>query len=215
MSQLFGTINHRLKSGLIGALTKKDVLNLSDDLRPPKVGRVRRLNDYERQVDIKLTPRTHDKVLGSASELSSALRWGRLKHYQVTNIQEKPGGTKVLLTLTDMSHSFRLVLDDPHSLRSGHPGRYVLQENHSLDLVERPHIAILGKSGSGKSYLLMSLLYQFFASGDTVVAIDPKNAELAKIAQTMGAFYTTLDNGQPTPIQLLNAVIRTMDKRQA
>lgn len=190
------------------------MLRLADDLKKPRVSTVNKISPYEMSVRVRFWPNSHDKIMQSGPDLSAALKWGKLKHWQVTDVAEEPGGNFAEFSVTDMSHSFRLVLDDPAELLNPNLGRYSLQENHEIDLVKRPGVALLGQTGSGKSYLLQSLLYQYLAEGDKMVAIDPKNAELAKIARLFKMPYTTLDEGQPTPNQLLDFVIEQMNKRQ-
>lgn len=214
VGEIIGTKSHRIKVSVKNALVCDNVLRLRDDEKRPKVKRVRKINDYERVLPIKFFVGSHDKLVKAGADISSSLKWFSLKNWQVTDVQERLGGNYFDFTLTDMNHSFRYVLDDPSELLIDEVGRYSLQENHVIDLVKRPHLAILGQTSSGKSYLLMSLIYQYLAEGDTVLAIDPKNAELAKIAEMKGLVYSNFDEDMPTPIEVLDVAIAEMNKRQ-
>lgn len=215
MGEIIGTKSHRIRVSVKNALVRDNVLRLRDEEKRPKVKRVKKINNYERVLPVKFFTGSHDKLAKAGAEISASLKWFSLKNWQVSDVNERLGGNYFDFTLTDMSHSFRYVFDNPSQLLIDKVGRYSLQENHEIDLVKRPHLAILGQTSSGKSYLLMSLLYQYLAEGDTVLGIDPKNAELAKIAEMKGLVYSNFDNDKPTPIEVLDMVIDEMNKRQA
>ena len=49
-----------------------------------------------------------------------------------------------------------------------------LQNDLIINLADKPHLIAWGKSGSGKSSLLFSMILQLFMSGSEVYFIDPK-----------------------------------------
>ncbi len=57
-----------------------------------------------------------------------------------------------------------------------------------------PHALIVGSTGSGKSYFILSLIYAFAQSNADITVLDPKNADLADLAGVMPHVYHTVED---------------------
>lgn len=95
-------------------------------------------------------------------------------------------------------------------------GEIPLMDLVSWDYVHSPHAIVTGVSGSGKSYLMKTLLAICSVIGDTVV-VDPKASDLARMTRTRSAstaiipdFTTGAQQGINN--QFLNQVIAEMKK---
>ena len=74
-------------------------------------------------------------------------------------------------------------------------------ENGSLKLMEvvdwefnsLPHMLIVGGTGSGKTYFIMTLIEALMQSGAKVYVLDPKNLDLSNLAYVMPDVYSKSD----------------------
>ena len=94
--------------------------------------------------------------------------------------------------VTAEGNSFRFTLEDVGTDRTWRPtkparaGKYklIFQRGLVLDMASRPHVAVWGKTGSGKSTVLLGLILQFFGMGADVRFIDGKSE-----FSSFGTFY--------------------------
>lgn len=87
--------------------------------------------------------------------------------------------------ITDDGLYYKFVLEDKGSDKTWRPKTLeeIKQKSHEIklqndliiNLADKPHIIVWGKSGSGKSSLLFSMILQLFMSGSDVYFIDPKS----------------------------------------
>ena len=87
--------------------------------------------------------------------------------------------------ITDDGLYYKFVLEDKGSDKTWRPKsleemkkkshEIKLQNDLIINLADKPHIIAWGKSGSGKSSLLFSMILQLFMSGSEVYFVDPKS----------------------------------------
>lgn len=91
------------------------------------------------------------------------------------------------------------------------PYYLTLQKGLIVDLSKQPHLAVWGKSGTGKTTLLFSLIAQSFSSNTDVYFIDGKSE-----FTSFSSFYpkekiaSDLDN----VLNMLDKIIKQLEKRQ-
>lgn len=108
-----------------------------------------------------------------AEDVSGSFR-GRLANYAVTSSRIAPNGNEFVLTLEDVGsdRTWR-----PATLEEMKQPTHVLrlQKDLTINLADRPHLIYYGKSGSGKSTSLISVLMQALMwAGSQIYIADPK-----------------------------------------
>lgn len=108
-----------------------------------------------------------------AEDVSGSFR-GRLANYAVTSSRIAPNGNEFVLTLEDVGsdRTWR-----PATLEEMKQPTHVLklQKDLTINLADSPHLIFYGKSGSGKSTSLISVLMQVLMwAGSQVYIADPK-----------------------------------------
>ena len=106
-------------------------------------------------------------------DIDSSFR-GKLGAYAVTSSR-----------ITDDGLFYKFVLEDKGTDKTWRPATVELmkQKSHeiklqkglTINLADKPHIIAWGKSGSGKSSLIFSIILQLFLSGSEMYFIDPKS----------------------------------------
>lgn len=108
-----------------------------------------------------------------AEDVSGSFR-GRLANYAVTSSRIAPNGNEFVLTLEDVGsdRTWR-----PATLEEMQQPTHVLrlQKDLTINLADSPHLIFYGKSGSGKSTSLISVLVQALMwAGSQIYIADPK-----------------------------------------
>lgn len=108
-----------------------------------------------------------------AEDVSGSFR-GRLADYAVTSSRITTNGNEFVLTLEDVGsdRTWR-----PATLKEMKQPTHVLrlQKDLTINLADRPHLIFYGKSGSGKSTSLISVLMQALMwAGSEIYIADPK-----------------------------------------
>lgn len=108
-----------------------------------------------------------------AEDVSGSFR-GRLANYAVTSSRIAPNGNEFILTLEDVGsdRTWR-----PATLEEMRQPTHVLrlQKDLTINLADSPHLIFYGKSGSGKSTSLISVLVQALMwAGSQIYIADPK-----------------------------------------
>lgn len=108
-----------------------------------------------------------------AEDVSGSFR-GHLANYAVTSSRIAPNGNEFVLTLEDVGsdRTWR-----PATLKEMQQPTHVLrlQKDLAINLADSPHLIFYGKSGSGKSTSLISVLVQALMwAGSQIYIADPK-----------------------------------------
>lgn len=123
--------------------------------------------------------------------------------------------------ITDDGLYYKFVLEDKGSDKTWRPKsleemkqkshEIKLQNDLIINLADKPHIIAWGKSGSGKSSFLFSMILQLFMSGSEVYFIDPKS-EFSAFQE----FYPIerIQEDTETILKLLRHVCDELKRRQ-
>lgn len=128
---------------------------------------------------------------------------GRYKDYAVKTFKENLDGLSYIFKLENVNSNKRLeprsindlVVDDKYS--------FVLQQGLIWKLNEQPHAIVTGKTGSGKSTFLLSLLMQILYKDLEFFIIDPKHE--------FSAFYFIDDKVLSSKDDILNILDDVLD----
>jgi ABC-type ATPase involved in cell division len=121
--------------------------------------------------------------------------------------------------VTDSRNHFIFELEDaatdrtfvPKTLEDLNMGNYrlKLQEDLILNLGERPHIAVWGKTGSGKSTVVMTILLQLLQSDTDIYVIDGKG----EFRELTGLFSSISRDGN-TVLYMLDDILKDLERRE-
>lgn len=141
-----------------------------------------------------------ESITKLAPHISAILR-GRYRDYAVTLANSDVSFGYVTFTLENAKISRTLVVSAIDMLRSGGATQLAVQQETFIDLTTSGSMLFAGKTRSGKTTAIISLLLQVLMMGrddygSIVEIIDPKQAELSRLSHV-----TTLDeNGEATAI---------------
>lgn len=152
---------------------------------------------------------TCEDIAKVSTSISSGLN-NRFKRYAVTNTDIDVAFNEVRFTIEDVTTDKSLHIKSIDELKPKEPAKLIVQQNTFIDLTTSGSMLVAGKTRSGKTTAIISLLLQALLSGrddygSEIVIIDPKQAELSRLPHV----YTLDENGEATNI--LNAVQRFAD----
>ena len=167
----------------------------------------------------ELTIQATSSDVDAISKLSSTISAGlnkKHKDYAITNASADVAFNEVVFTIEDVTRDKSLIVEDVNELRQSEPSRLIVQQDTFIDLTTSGSMLVAGKTRSGKTTSVISLLEQALLYGrdnyaSEIVIIDPKKAELSRLPHT----HTLTGNGEPTDIlQAIKGFRDTMQKRQ-
>jgi hypothetical protein len=158
-------------------------LGLKDGEVLPEVS-CREVSDCVYEVRVGTGAVTGD-VIANASDAVSASLKGKLGGYAVTNTSIGDAQDAVTFTIEDVTEPRGLTFTCPETLTPPNPTTLTIQRGTTIDLTTSGSILVAGKTRSGKTTGIISLLLQVLlmrpdAYGSQVVIVDPKNAELSR-----------------------------------
>ena len=172
---------------------------------------------YRRYIlKIEVKSRTIDDIKGLSSFLSSTLS-GRFKCYAVTQVWGDDAHNYVAFLLEDVTADRSLVVHDVGEIKPPNPTTLLVQQGTSIDLTTSGSIIVAGKTRSGKTTGIISLLLQALQWGkdkfdSRIVIIDPKRAELSRLP---GVVTVDDDGGGHAILAALKDFADLITKRQA
>lgn len=149
---------------------------------------------------------TCDDIANASASISSGLTQ-KFKRYAVTNTDIDVAFNEVRFTIEDVTTDKALHISSVDELKPKEAAKLIVQQNTYIDLTTSGSMLVAGKTRSGKTTAIISLLLQALLSGrdnfgSEIVIIDPKQAELSRLSHV----YTLDENGEATCI--LDAVQR-------
>ena len=110
--------------------------------------------------------------------------------WAVVAVDEDPASSFVSYIIEDVTRSRKIIAETPWEIYSDHVTQLVIQEGFFLDLTKSGSILIVGKTRSGKTTAVESMLIQLLAHGpdaygSKVLILDPKGAELSRLPYTL------------------------------
>ena len=168
------------------------------------------------ELTVSALPSTVDAIAQLGPAISSRLS-GKFSNYAVTRTSSDDAQNSVTFRIEDVTVDRQLVVDDVDELTPNEPYLLAIQQGLSLDLTTSGSILVAGKTRSGKTTGVLSLLLQVLSRGpdehgSQVLVIDPKQAELSRAPHVV-----TLDeDGEGRGIlESIRGFAATIPKRQA
>lgn len=126
---------------------------------------------------------TVETIADAASAISSALN-KRYRQYAVTQVVTDVACNLVTFRLDDVTTDKSISAHNVEALRQDNPTRLIIQDGTYIDLTRSGSMIVAGKTRSGKTTGVISLLLQVLLSGpdkfgSCVLVVDPKRAELS------------------------------------
>lgn len=141
--------------------------------------------DDEETINIENVTGLSDKLEKFKSELTAMLD----SNHIVDTYQLDKSGNYYVVKLIDMSGQNRYYFDSCdeylETLRSSKQYEIPMMKNLTIDLAKTPHMLVAGGTGTGKSYLLYHLLFNFILKDCDVYLIDRKKV-LTKFKGVVG-----------------------------
>lgn len=157
-----------------------------------------------------------EDIVKSAPRISSLIN-GKFQRYAVVYVNSTPDYHETVFTIEDVVHDYSLTFKSAGEMRNYDPPKLLVQNGTAIDLTSSGSMLVAGKTRSGKTTGIISLLLQVLQQrrdeyGSEIMIIDPKQAELSRLPHVV-----TLDKGGGTR-ETLNAIrhfAETIKARQA
>lgn len=165
------------------------------ELLPPV--RVREIDDGRYEIRIRVTAFALDDLSAVASNISSSINSRSFDRYAVIGQDSDIAMNWVKFIVDDVTINRKLTVSSVEQLKTGVPTKLAIQSNASIDLSTSGSILVAGKTRSGKTTGIISLLLQALQYGrddfgSEIIIIDPKRAELSRLPHTV----TLSDDGE-------------------
>lgn len=171
-----------------------------------------------RQYAVKIPTHTvpAEKLQQIPSAISAALN-RKFEHYAVTLVDTDIAFNSVTFLVEDVTVDRSLHINDVTDLKPRDPTKLVIQQGMNVDLTTSGSILAAGRTRSGKTTAIISLLLQVLQAGrdnygSEIIIVDPKQAELSRLP-----YVVTLDEDGEAAV-ILAAIKRFADsikQRQA
>lgn len=158
---------------------------------------------------------TTETIEKASTSISSALN-GKHRRYAVTHHETDLAFNEVTFYLEDVMADRVIVAHSVDDLLSGKPELVRIDQQNYIDLTTSGSMIFAGKTRSGKTTAIISLLLQVLSQGpddygSNVCIIDPKKAELSRLPHT----YTLDENGEARLIlEVMKQTVRNIRMRQ-
>ena len=188
-----------VKKGLF-AYEYGNPLHLLDGERLPTV-HCKEIRQGIYEVTISATSSSIDDIQNISSNISSSLNKKGYSKYAVTSTNSDVAYNSVSFMLEDVTTHKELIINSVEELQSNDVTKLLVQNGTYIDLTTNNAILSCGKTRSGKttgilSLILGALLHGRDAYGSMITIIDPKQAELSRLPHVV-----SLDeNGEATAI---------------
>lgn len=145
----------------------------------------KRINKTAFALTIDTTSCTVDDLINLAPVISSAIN-GRYKQYAVTSCETDIAYNQVTYRIEDVLVDKSLIVNDVEGLRSDDKTKIPIDKDTYIDLTTSGSILCCGKTRSGKTTGVISILIPVLLHGrdeflSNVMVIDPKGAELSQL----------------------------------
>lgn len=181
----------------------------------PKV-KVREIETGKYEIKIRVTAFSLEDLSDVSSNISSAINNRYLERYAVISRDSDIAMNWVKFVVEDVTIDRKLHVTSADELKTGISTKLIVQDNTYIDLTTSGSILVAGKTRSGKTTGIISLLLQALQYGrdscfSEIFIIDPKRAELSRLPHTI-----TLDeNGEGMAIiEALQRFENTIVSRQ-
>ena len=194
-------------------------LHLKDgEILPPVACAAIKTKDSHRRytITIKAKSCTVDDIRALSSFISSALT-GRFKNFAITQVQVDLSFNHVDFVVEDVTVDRSIAARSLADIRTTSPTTLKIDQSTTIDLTTSGSIIAAGKTRSGKTTGVISLLLQVLAwgkdsFGSLVTIIDPKRAELSRLP---GVVTVDEDGGGRVILAALQTFAEAITQRQA
>lgn len=206
-------ICHQVKKGLL-CYSQGNPLHLKDCERIPKIT-CKQVDEGVYELNITASCRTCEELSELGSSISSALN-KKFNQYAVTLTSSDIAFNSVTFRIEDVTIDRSLTFNDVSEMKPDEPTKLKVQQNTYIDLTTSGSILVAGKTRSGKTTGIISLLISALQCGrdnygSEIIIIDPKQAELSRLPHVV-----TLDeNGEAKGIlKTMQSFCDTIKARQ-
>lgn len=157
-----------------------------------------------------------DNVAALASYITSTLT-GRYSNYAITQTYTALSGTHVDFLVEDVTIDKTIIARSVDDLKPDQPTTLMIQHGVNIDLTTSGSILVAGKTRSGKTTGIISILLQVLQwgadkFGSRVTIIDPKRAELSRLP---GVVTVDEDGGGHAILEAMKKFAMCITERQA
>lgn len=159
---------------------------------------------------------TTEQIEKISTSISSALN-KRYRRYAVAKHETDLAFNSVAFFIEDVLIDRRITANSVDDFCSGKPELLRVDQNTNIDLTLTGSMIFAGKTRSGKTTAIISLLLQIARYGrdnydSQIIIIDPKKAELSRIPHT----YTLDENGEARQIiEVMKKLVKIVRERQS
>lgn len=180
-------ICHQVKKGLL-CYSQGNPLHLKDCERIPKIT-CKQVDEGVYELNITASCRTCEELSELGSSISSALN-KKFNQYAVTLTSSDIAFNSVTFRIEDVTIDRSLTFNDVSEMKLDEPTKLKVQQNTYIDLTTSGSILVAGKTRSGKTTGIVSLLISALQCGrddynSEVIIIDPKQAELSRLSHVV------------------------------
>lgn len=207
-------ICHMVKKGLF-CYKNGNPLHLKEGEQLPKViCRAVSMDVFE--LVITAGTSTVEEIQGMVSSISSSIKGKQYGKYAVTRIDVDMAYNEVRFTIEDVTAHKEVIIYSVEELRPVKPTELTVQKDTYIDLTTSGSMLFCGKTRSGKTTGVISILLQALMAGrdrygSQIVIIDPKQAELSRLPYV----YTLDEDGEAKQIlSVIKAFSETITVRQ-
>lgn len=126
-----------------------------------------------------------EEISKSASRISSLIN-GKYQRYAVIYANEPPDCHSVEFCIEDVMQDYSLTFKGAGEMHNYDPTKILIQNGTAMDLTSSGSMLVAGKTRSGKTTGIISLLLQVLQQGrddygSEILVVDPKQAELSRL----------------------------------
>ena len=174
-------------------------LGLQEGQRLPRV-KCKDMGAGVYEISISAVSCTVEQLEKISTSISSALS-KKYSQYAVTQTDADIAYNDIRFSITDVTIDRTLTVHAPEELRQNDVTKLIVQQNTYIDLTTSGSMLVAGKTRSGKTTGIISLLIQVAQFGrdeygSLIMIVDPKQAELSRLPHT----YTLDENGEAKEI---------------
>lgn len=126
-----------------------------------------------------------EDIIKSAPRISSLIN-GKFQRYAVVYVNSASDYHETVFTVEDVVQDYSLTFENAGEMHNYDPTKLMIQNGAAMDLTSSGSMLVAGKTRSGKTTGIISLLLQVLQQGrddygSEILIVDPKQAELSRL----------------------------------